>query len=385
MASAAAAAVQPLDRTRARRKAAWRRRRLVLLLMAPWLIGFSVFFGYPLVMSVYLSFTHYDLLSSPKWIGTANYRYLFTQDPQVGDAVKNTLWIIAVMVPLQVIFAFGVATDARACAARRGLLPDDLLPAGAGAAGGRDPRVRLHPQPRDGPGEHSAQAHRDRGTAVVPVSWLVEALARDARPVGRREHHDHLSRRHPRRAEAPVRVGRAGRGRAVATDALGDVADDKSRDPVLGRDRRHRRAPVLHAGLRRRQRRLRPGLAGGRPDGEQPWLPGRRRRSSIPCCSTSTASVISTWATPLRCRCCCSSSRSPSQSSSSATRAAGCTTWGRQSERDDRSRRPYAHEAKAARECTATPVPAGRRESLTADRGGGRFPRAVRVHRRSPR
>src|SRR2546421_2760316 len=109
MASSAAATAQPLDRTRARRRAAWRRRRLVLLLMTPWLIGFSAFFGYPLVMSVYLSFTHYDLLSSPKWIGTANYRYLFTQDPQVGEVVKHTLWIIAVMVPLQVVFAFGVA------------------------------------------------------------------------------------------------------------------------------------------------------------------------------------------------------------------------------------------------------------------------------------
>jgi multiple sugar transport system permease protein len=119
MASAATAAVQPLDRTRARRKAAWRRRRLVLLLMAPWLIGFSVFFGYPLVMSVYLSFTHYDLLSSPKWIGLANYKYLFRDDPQVGSAVKNTLWIIAVMVPLQVIFAFGVAT--MLARARRGV------------------------------------------------------------------------------------------------------------------------------------------------------------------------------------------------------------------------------------------------------------------------
>jgi multiple sugar transport system permease protein len=77
--------------------------------MAPWLIGFSVFFGYPLVMSVYLSFTHYDLLSPPKWIGLANYKYLFNDDPQVGSAVKNTLWIIAVLVPLQVIFAYGVA------------------------------------------------------------------------------------------------------------------------------------------------------------------------------------------------------------------------------------------------------------------------------------
>ena len=72
--AAAAAAPFTLERRRARRRAAWRRRRLVLLLMAPWLIGFSVFFGYPLVMSVYLSFMHYDLLSSPKWIGLANYK-----------------------------------------------------------------------------------------------------------------------------------------------------------------------------------------------------------------------------------------------------------------------------------------------------------------------
>lgn len=77
--------------------------------MSPWLVGFSVFFGYPLVMSAYLSFTHYDLLSPPRWVGLANYRYMFTVDPQVWTAVKNTLWMIAVAVPLQVLFAFGVA------------------------------------------------------------------------------------------------------------------------------------------------------------------------------------------------------------------------------------------------------------------------------------
>jgi multiple sugar transport system permease protein len=97
------------DRRRARRKAAWRRRRLVLLLMSPWLVGFSVFFGYPLVMSVYLSFTHYDLLSSPRWIGFANYQYLFHTDQQIWPAVSNTLWMIGVAVPLQVLFAFGIA------------------------------------------------------------------------------------------------------------------------------------------------------------------------------------------------------------------------------------------------------------------------------------
>ena len=97
------------DRRRARRKAAWRRRRLVLLLMSPWLVGFSVFFGYPLAMSVYLSFTHYDLLSSPRWIGFANYQYLFHTDQQIWPAVSNTLWMIGVAVPLQVLFAFGIA------------------------------------------------------------------------------------------------------------------------------------------------------------------------------------------------------------------------------------------------------------------------------------
>ena len=105
----AVAAAPATDRRRARRRAAWRRRRTVLLLMAPWLAGFSLFFGYPLVMSGYLSLTHYDLLSPPRWVGLANYRYLFETDQQVWPAVRNTLWIIAVLVPLQVISAFGIA------------------------------------------------------------------------------------------------------------------------------------------------------------------------------------------------------------------------------------------------------------------------------------
>jgi multiple sugar transport system permease protein len=108
-AGASAPALPALDRRRARRAAVWRRRRMVLLFMSPWIVGFSAFFGYPLVMSAYLSFTHYDLLSAPRWIGLANYRYLLTQDPLVWPAVKNTLWFIAVGVPLQVLFAFGIA------------------------------------------------------------------------------------------------------------------------------------------------------------------------------------------------------------------------------------------------------------------------------------
>ena len=97
------------ERRRARRRAAWRRRGLVVLLMSPWIVGFSVFFAYPVVSNAYLSFTHYDLLSKPRWIGTSNYEFLFEKDPSIWPAVKNTLWLIAIMVPLQVVFAIGVA------------------------------------------------------------------------------------------------------------------------------------------------------------------------------------------------------------------------------------------------------------------------------------
>ena len=105
----ASAPAVPL-RTRARRRADWRRRRLVLLLMSPWIVGFSVFFAYPLVMSAYLSFNHYDLLSPPRWVGWANYHYLFNIDPLVGEAVRNTvIWMVLIAVPCQVLFAFGIA------------------------------------------------------------------------------------------------------------------------------------------------------------------------------------------------------------------------------------------------------------------------------------
>jgi multiple sugar transport system permease protein len=122
-AGAFAPASPTFPKRKGQRKADWRRRRTVLAFMSPWILGFSVFFGYPLVTTVYLSFNHYNLLSPPKWIGLANYQYLLGGipwinhwvsyngggDPLIWPAIKNTLWVIVFMVPLQVIFAFGIA------------------------------------------------------------------------------------------------------------------------------------------------------------------------------------------------------------------------------------------------------------------------------------
>jgi multiple sugar transport system permease protein len=96
-------------RRRARSRAQWRRRFTVLAFMGPWLVGFSVFVAYPLIATVYFSFTHYDLLSPARWIGFANYEYMFSEDQQIWQAVKNTLWLVVITVPLKVMFAFGVA------------------------------------------------------------------------------------------------------------------------------------------------------------------------------------------------------------------------------------------------------------------------------------
>ena len=88
-----------------------RRRRLFVIygMLAPAVLGIVTFFVYPLIASVYYSFTSYNLLSDPVWVGLRNYQYLFTEDPNVGTAALNTLWFVIIMVPVKLAFAFAVA------------------------------------------------------------------------------------------------------------------------------------------------------------------------------------------------------------------------------------------------------------------------------------
>jgi multiple sugar transport system permease protein len=81
----------------------------VLLFMSPWIIGFLFLIVYPMISSLYFSFTKYSLLESPKWIGFQNYVLMFTRDPLFWQAFRNTIWIIAVGVPLRVVFGIFTA------------------------------------------------------------------------------------------------------------------------------------------------------------------------------------------------------------------------------------------------------------------------------------
>lgn len=87
----------------------WRRRLTVLAFIAPAVLGFIIFFIYPLTMTVFYSFHRYDLLSPPQFIGLSNYDYFLNDDPRVWQSIRNTLWLVAILVPARILFALGVS------------------------------------------------------------------------------------------------------------------------------------------------------------------------------------------------------------------------------------------------------------------------------------
>ncbi|MEU9998629.1 sugar ABC transporter permease [Streptomyces sp. NPDC050848] len=95
------------------RRAALRSKRVRSALrtaafMSPWLIGFSVFFAYPLVSTVYFSLMKYDGLNPPTWRGLDNWTYVFSDLPKFWPAMQNTLWLAVVMVACRVVFGLGI-------------------------------------------------------------------------------------------------------------------------------------------------------------------------------------------------------------------------------------------------------------------------------------
>jgi len=79
------------------------------LFVSPWIVGFLAFVIFPLLLSLYLSFTKYDLLSPPRWIGLGNWIRMFTDDPRFWNATKATFKYVIFEVPLRLLFAFIVA------------------------------------------------------------------------------------------------------------------------------------------------------------------------------------------------------------------------------------------------------------------------------------
>lgn len=79
------------------------------IFLTPWLLGFFILTLGPLLASLYLSFTHYDLLTDPDWAGLANYRTLLSNDPRYFTALEVTSVYVFLSVPLKLIFALSIA------------------------------------------------------------------------------------------------------------------------------------------------------------------------------------------------------------------------------------------------------------------------------------
>jgi len=73
------------------------------LFISPWLIGFFVFTLGPFISSIWLSFTRWDIVSSPMWVGAANYRALLTNDDLFWKSLGITLKYAVLAVPLAVV------------------------------------------------------------------------------------------------------------------------------------------------------------------------------------------------------------------------------------------------------------------------------------------
>jgi multiple sugar transport system permease protein len=85
-----------------------RRNLTTLSFLAPMLIGIAVFFLYPLVSAIYFSFTRFDLLSVPEWVGLDNYRRM-AGDPFLLQSVRNTVWMVLIFVPVRIVSAIGLS------------------------------------------------------------------------------------------------------------------------------------------------------------------------------------------------------------------------------------------------------------------------------------
>ena len=79
------------------------------LFIAPAMIGFFVFVGYPLVRSFYLALTKYNGLTNPVFVGLGNFRRLFTTDPAFWPALKATGYLVVLYVPLSLILGLALA------------------------------------------------------------------------------------------------------------------------------------------------------------------------------------------------------------------------------------------------------------------------------------
>ncbi|MCX4832272.1 sugar ABC transporter permease [Streptomyces sp. NBC_01016] len=81
---------------------------IAALFIAPAMLGFAVFLLWPTLRGIWLSFTRFNLLTPPEWVGLANYERM-VNDPIFWDSLKVTVEYVLVNIGVQTVAALGIA------------------------------------------------------------------------------------------------------------------------------------------------------------------------------------------------------------------------------------------------------------------------------------
>ena len=102
---------------RGRRRERWRdlspmrkrEARMGLLFISPWIVGVLLFSLFPFVASFLLSFTKYNIVQPPEWIGLDHYNSIFTDDPLFLKSLRNTAVYVGGSVTIRIVLGFALA------------------------------------------------------------------------------------------------------------------------------------------------------------------------------------------------------------------------------------------------------------------------------------
>ena len=158
-------------------KAARREERAGFLFASPWLIGTLLFLIGPIIASLLLSFTDWNLISDAEWVGLENYRDM-VGDRNFRQSIKVTLFYVVLAVPLFQVAGVGARAAPEPAAAGDVPVPHDPVPAGGAErrGGGGALGSTAEPRPRRRQPGPAGDRHRRPATMAAEPEWAVPAV-----------------------------------------------------------------------------------------------------------------------------------------------------------------------------------------------------------------
>ena len=210
----------------ARRESTWG-----LLFLAPWILGFILFFAGPMLASLGASFTDLVLVrpGDAHFVGVDNWTRL-VGDPLVLKSLLVTANFLLIALPITLALPLLMAASVEhATPAGEADVPSAVLSAGADSRRGDRRHLAGRPERPDGLGGHGAARARPPRSGLAESAAMGDSGAGADRNVERRQRDDHHARRTPERTDRAVRRGESRRCELVLSLLPDQPADDLAR------------------------------------------------------------------------------------------------------------------------------------------------------------